>query len=247
MLKGKTVVITGASRGIGKAILKLFSSNHANVFIMCRSFSEEFLQEIKELESKNEVTITPIECDLSVQDSIKCAVKNINKLEKKIDILINNAGTVADSSLFQMTSLEKMKNVFEVNFWGATLVTQLISRMMVKNSSGSIVFISSVAALDGTPAQYEYACSKAAVIGAVKELSVELGKFGIRVNAVAPGITDTDMAKHIEDGLKEHIIGTTALNRISKPEEIAQAVLFLSSDMSSCITGQILRADCGRA
>ena len=144
-----------------------------------------------------------------------------------------------------MTSIEKMRHVFEVNFFGQTLLTQYLSRLMIRQKEGSIVNIASVAGIDGQPAQYEYVGSKAAVIGGVRQLARELGTYNIRVNAVAPGIVDTDMGAQIEEGLKRDILRNVIMGRVGRPEEIAEVIAFLSSSLSSYMTGQVIRVDGG--
>lgn len=245
MLTGKKAVITGASGGIGLATLKKFSENHADSFVLVRNIQDCFLKELQAFRETYNVKIEVIQCDLANPDDIKNASKQISKSASCIDILINNAGTAADSTLFHMTSINKIQEVFAINFLGTTILTQYISRMMIKNKKGAIVNISSIAAIDGTPAQYEYVSSKAALIGATKELAIELGQYNIRVNAVAPGITSTKMAENIKTKLKNVTLQNSIMKRPASPEEIANAILFMASDMSSYITGQILRVDGG--
>ncbi len=245
MLKNKTAVITGVTRGIGLAVLKKFSENYADSFVLVRKAAEPFLAEVQALKEEYGIRIEIVTCDLSDEESIKSAVRRISKEAPSVDILVNNAGMAADSTSFQMTSMNKMREVFQVNFFGMTVLTQYISRLMMRKKSGSIVNIASVAALDGTPAQYEYVCSKAAVVGAVKELAIELGAYGIRVNGVAPGITDTDMGGKIQSDLKDATLQNSVMKRMAEPGEIANAVLFLASDMASYMTGQVLRVDGG--
>lgn len=245
MLFNKTAIITGATRGIGLATMRIFAENHANIFILARKITNDILAEIEMLKKKNNIEIIFVECDISDGDSIKNAVNKILKVTKNIDILVNNAGMVAESTNFQMMSFDKLQKIFNVNFFGMTILTQYISRIMMRNMKGNIVNIASVAGIDGTPAQYEYVCSKAAVIGATKELAIELGKYNIRVNAIAPGITDTSMSQNIKDDLKNDTLNNTIMKRMGNPEEIANAILFMASDMASYITGQVLRVDGG--
>lgn len=245
MLKGKNAVITGCNRGIGKAVLKIFAQNGANVIACVRKEDEAFRQYIEQLMRQYGVQIIPVYFDLADQQQIKEAAAVIMKLKLPIDILVNNAGGLSPNQLFQMTPPEEMKKLFDVNFWGQILFTQYISRNMIRAKQGSIVFMSSVTALDGEPAQFEYVTSKAALVGATRNLAKAFGKFGIRVNAVAPGLIDTDMAGKMEEDLAEEMIRSTSLNRLGTPQEIAGAVLFLSADLSGYITGQVLRVDGG--
>lgn len=245
MLQGKTAVITGARRGIGKKTVEIFAKNGADIFACARTQDEGFERELEILAQENDVRIFPVYFDVADEAAIKEGIKLIRKQSKQIDILVNLAGVADASTSFQMSSIEKMKHVFDVNFWGTTLMTQYISRLMSRNHSGSIVQIASVAALDGVPAQYEYAASKAAILGGVRQLAHELWQYGIRVNAIAPGVCDTDMGDQIEKSLKERVLENTIMKRAGKPEEIANVIAFLGSDLSSYMTGQIIRVDGG--
>lgn len=245
LLADKNAIITGCSRGIGKAIMELFAENGANIWACARKPSSDFSNNINFLSSKYGVSITPVYFDLIDYPSIKDGVKTILETKKDIDILVNNAGIVSENSLFQMTSIEKMRQVFEINFFSQILVTQYIIRRMVKQKSGSIINISSIAGIDGDPGQLEYCASKAAMIGATKKLANDFSKHNIRVNAVAPGITETDMINEMNDETMQRFLNNSNMKRCGQPHEIAQVVLFLASNMSSFITGQVLRADGG--
>ena len=245
LLKDKTAVITGCNRGIGKKILEIFSENGATVFACVRSIDEEFKSFINELIKKFNNQIIPIQFNLNDESKIKEAANNILALNKPIDILVNNAATI-HTAIFQMTSIKKLKEVFEINFFSQTIFTQYILKSMIKNKKGSIVYISSSSALDGNEGRSAYAASKAAIITQAKALSRELGVHNIRVNSIAPGLTNTDMMKknHQEKIINE-VISRISLRRIANPEEIANVVLLLSSDLTSYITGQVIRVDGG--
>ena len=179
------------------------------------------------------------------EDAMKAAVMSIKKSRRNIDILVNNAGIISESLLFQMTPIDNMRKVFEVNFFAQMRLTQYISRLMQRTGGGSIIFMSSIAALDGTPGQLEYIGSKAALIGATKALANEFGAFNIRVNAIAPGPTKTDMGNQISAELAEAAIKRSALGRWAEPDEVADVALFLASNLSSYVTGKYLRVDGG--
>ncbi len=245
LLKNKNAVITGCSRGIGKKILKVFSENGANIFACVRNPDQNFTSFVKELEDKYKNKIEIIEFDLSKYNKVKDAANKILTSKKQIDILVNNAATIY-TALFQMTSVDKLKEIFEINFFSQTNFTQFILKSMVKNKKGSIVYISSNSAIDGNAGRSAYSAAKAAIISQAKVLSREIGRYNIRVNTIAPGLTDTDMMR---DNTTQNTIDTEtskiSLGRIAKPEEIANVALFLSSDHSNYVTGQVLRVDGG--
>ncbi|MEA5136738.1 MAG: SDR family NAD(P)-dependent oxidoreductase [Candidatus Fimivivens sp.] len=245
MLNGKNAIITGSRRGIGHATVETFAKNGANVWACARKFDETFESDMNLLSEKYGVTVTPVYFDISSDGEMKKAVKQIQADKRSIDILVNNAATVATSTSFAMTSMAKMEEIFAVNFFAQIRLTQYISRLMMRQKSGSIVNLVSIAALDGDPAQLEYVGSKAAMVGATKKLAIELGAYNIRVNAVAPGIIDTDMGYEMQRELMQATLQKTIMKRLGKTEEIADAISFLASDSASFITGQILRVDGG--
>jgi 3-oxoacyl-[acyl-carrier protein] reductase len=245
ILKGKNAIITGANRGIGQKTVEIFAKYGANVWACARNKSEPFEMEMRELSEKYKVSIEPIYFDLTKSDEIKQAMKQIILQKKSIDILVNNAGILPENNLFQMTSIEKMRKIFDVNYFSQILITQYISRTMIRQKYGSIVNISSTVAIDGIPAQLEYVSSKAAIIGATKVLAIELGKYNIRVNTIAPSFINTDLILNKNDKFIEEIIQNSIMKRLGDKEEIANAIMFLASDLSSYITGQILRVDGG--
>lgn len=245
ILKGKNAIITGARRGIGRATVETFASQGANVWACARKQDDAFEADMKSVAEKHGVEIWPVYFDVTNESEMKSAVQSIRKQKISIDALVNIAGIADDSTSFQMTSMEKMKHVLDVNFFAVTLLTQYISRLMARQNYGSIVNIASIAGIDGAPAQYEYAASKAAIIGGTRNLARELASNNIRVNAVAPGMIATDMGAQIDDELKQSVLSKVIMNRLGKPEEIADVVAFLASDMSSYMTGQIIRVDGG--
>ena len=243
LLKNKNAVVTGCNKGIGKEILRTFSNNGANVFACSRTIDDNFKKFCKNLENRNKTTVTPINLDLEDENNIKSAASLINV---EIDIIVNCAATI-QTSLFQMTTQKDLNKIFQINVFSQILFTQYILKKMIKNKNGgSVIFVSSTSAIDGNKGRNAYASTKAALITQAKVLSKELGLKNIRVNAVAPGLTDTEMLKKnspesLINKMKENI----SLGRIAKPEEIANVILFLSSDLSSYITGQVIRVDGG--
>ena len=245
LLQNKTAVITGCNRGIGKKILEVFSSNGAMIFACVRDVDDKFKSYIDNLKKKFNNEIIPIQFDLDNESQIKEAANTILSSKNSIDILINNAATI-HTAMFQMTSIKKLKEIFETNFFAQTIFTQYILKSMVKKKSGSILYISSSSALDGNEGRSAYSSTKSAIIAQAKVLSREIGIHNIRVNILAPGLTNTDMMT--ENSSKEIIINiasNTSLKRIADPKEIANVALLISSDLASYITGQVIRVDGG--
>lgn len=245
ILAGRNAVVTGANRGIGAAILADFAAQGANVWACARRAEPSFLEACARLAQEHGVWIEPVIFDLAEEDGIKAGVQQIRAGKKPVDILVNNAGVVPENRLFLMADPAEMQRVFSVNFFAAMQLTQRMAKLMIRQKSGAIVNVCSIAALDGEPAQMEYVASKAALIGATRKLASELGSYGIRVNGVAPGPTRTDMLAAMEEGLRDRMEAATLLKRLAEPQEIASVVSFLASGMASYMTGQILRVDGG--
>lgn len=245
LLENKVSIITGCNKGIGKSILEIFSQNGSSIFACVRKIDDEFLQFKSELEKKFNNKIFPISFNLENIEEVKEAAKSIIHQNKNLDILVNNAGII-DTFLFQMTTEKSLKKIFDVNFFSQIIFSQFIIKAMVKNRKGNIVNISSTAAIDGNYGRSSYAASKAAVIANTKVLSRELGAYNIRVNAIAPGTTNTDMLNNNspKDLIKD-FVERTSLKRIGNTIEIANVALFLSSNLSSYVTGQTIRVDGG--
>lgn len=244
LLKGLTAVVTGCNRGIGKAILDAMAAHGASVFAVVRKENPSFTEYCAGLAAAHGVEIQIVYADFEREDEVKEAAKQILQTKKGIDILVNNIGVACPPKMLAMTSMETIRDVFEVNLFSALLFTQLITKAMMRRKSGSAIFLSSSAAFDGG-ANVEYSASKAAIIGTVRRLAIELGQFGIRVNAIAPGLTDTDMGRLTPRETTEIAIGRNAMKRLGRPEEIADTAVFLASDLSRFMTGQVLRVDGG--
>lgn len=245
MLQGKNAIITGARSGIGLATLQLFAKNGCNCWAVIHRDDEDFLNNIHQLEEERGVWIKPVHMELDNSDSIKEGIKEIVKEKLSIDILVNAAGIVSPNRLFSMTKMEDIRRVMEVNFFSAIELTQLVCRSMMRQRKGSIVNIASIAAWGEDTSQMEYAASKAALVIATKKLARELGSAGIRVNAVAPGLTQTKMLDVLEDDAEAQIKKGLGLHRFGTPEEIAEVCLFLASDKSSYVTGETIKVDGG--
>ena len=244
LLEGKNAIVTGCARGIGSSIIEILAQNGANIWACARKKTEEFENTLLFLSAKNHVEIKPIYFDLADKDQMKLAVKTIMGEKKGVDILVNNAG-ITYNALFQMSTIDKIHEVFDVNFISPFLFTQYIVKLMLKNKSGSIINISSSAAIDGNSGRAVYGASKAALLCATKSLAAELGDQGIRANVIAPGITKTDMLSSMTEEVINETVMNTDMKRAGEPSDIANAVLFLASDLSSYITGQVIRVDGG--
>ena len=245
LLKSRTAVVTGCNRGIGKAILDVFANNGANIWACTRQPDDKFSEYVTSLSKKTGVEINQVYFDFTQIDQIKNGVKTILSKKTAVDVIVNNAGVIF-TSIFQMTSIDKMKEIFDINYFSQILFTQNLVRSMVRKGSGAIVNISSSAAIEGNEGRTAYAASKAAIIASTKVMAKELASNNVRVNTIAPGLTETDMM--IESTPKDALEDTlkrTCLKRVGRPEEIANVVLFLSSDLSSYMTGQVLRVDGG--
>lgn len=241
MLQGKNIIVTGAAGGIGKAMVKLFVENGAFVWACCRTRRPDSDAFFSSFGGK----VEPVYFDLADEAAISEAMKGIIREKKTIHGLVNNAAAISENRLFVMTPISVIRQVFDVNFFSPLIVTQLSVKAMMRTpeTKHSIVNISSVAALDGDPGQLEYAASKAAIIGMTKKLSRELKSANIRVNAVAPGVTETKMIAGMSDDFKKRALATSGAVQPGSPESIADVVMFLLSDCSGRINGQVVRAD----
>lgn len=245
LLAGKTALITGCNRGIGKYILELFSSQGLKCAItITRTCDDKFIEFCSTLTIKNNIKIININADFLDANSVKKAMKEIYALKIDIDILINNAG-IAHGAFLQMTSMKDLRDVFEVNFFSQIAIIQSISKLMLRKGKGSIICMSSIAGFDSYPGYTAYGSSKAAISYAVKTIAQEIAPSGIRINAIAPALTETEMAKQMEKKASEKMVEASAMKRFAKINEIANVALFLASDESSFICGQTIRVDGG--
>jgi 3-oxoacyl-[acyl-carrier protein] reductase len=244
LLNGKLAVVTGANRGIGRSITETFAENRCDIFACMREVTLETKKWLINLENKFNIVITPIELDLSDEDSIKNSIKQIFSISKRIDILVNNAG-IASGGLFQMTPISELRKVFEINLFSQILFTQGIAKIMIRNKCGSIINLSSSAAFIADPGTLSYGSSKSALIRATESMAMELGTLNIRVNAIAPGVTKTDMFDQMSKDARDKLIKSSSLKRPAEPKDIANVALFLASELSSFVTGQVIRADGG--
>ncbi|MFA9458935.1 SDR family NAD(P)-dependent oxidoreductase [Halalkalibacter sp. AB-rgal2] len=243
LLKEKVAFITGASKGIGRAIALVFAEHGANVIINGRD--EEALRYLdREIQDKYRCSSLVLPYDVTDQNEIKSAFRMIKKEYGKLDVLVNNAGVLSDG-LIGMIQPSQVNQVMDVNVNAALYHMQYASRLMMRQKSGSIVNISSIMGVVGETGQVVYAASKAAVVGATKSAAKELASANIRVNAVAPGFIDTDMTRSLDEENYNKRLSAIKMKRAGHPEEVATGVLYLASDMSSYVTGQVLGIDGG--
>ena len=243
-LTGKTALITGCNRGIGRGILEAFVKEGASVIACTRSVDEALTETYQQLAAQHGVQIYPVCMDLSDPESIKLGMKVVAELKVPIDILVNNAG-IAKFRPFVMSKVDDFKEMMQVNLYAPVQISQYVVKNMLKQRKGSIINFCSVSGLDSNSGNAAYGASKAAIASLTRTMAKELAKVNIRVNAVAPGFVDTDMNKQIAADYMESILPQIALERVADVSEVANTVLFLASDESSYITGQVIRIDGG--
>jgi len=244
-LEGKTCLVTGANKGIGLKIIETFASKKINLIACCRKKNSDFENTCKLLKNKNKINIDINYFDLQDQEELKTSIEKIKKKFPKIDILINNAGDISTSN-FIMTPINKMKELFEINYFSQLFIMQQISKIMISNKQGNIINISSTAGIDANEGRIAYSATKAALINSSKILAKELSKFNIRVNVIAPGLIETDMMKNnTQEQIIKKVTNDLTIKRVGKPDEIANTALFLASELSSYINGQVIRVDGG--
>ena len=240
---GKTAVVTGGSRGIGSAVAIKLAKCGANVVIIYTSESEALEKTKAEIEETG-VKYALKKCDVSNTTETKEVVDEIIKEFGSIEILVNNAGITKDGLLMRMKEKD-FDRVIDVNLKGVFNMTKAVSKYMMKKRSGRIINMASVVGIVGNAGQTNYCASKAGVIGFTKAAAKELASRNINVNAVAPGFIKTDMTDVLSEDLKAEMIKTIPKNTLGEPENIADTVVFLASDMSSYITGQVINVDGG--
>ena len=242
LLENKNVIITGGSRGIGKAIAKKFAQNGANIAFTCIKMSEDSLLLAKNLENLG-VKAKAYESDASDFESALKLAENVFNDFGSIDVLVNNAGITKDNLLLRMSE-EDFNDVMKVNMNSVFNNTKAVLRQMLKQKNGSIINLSSVVGVKGNAGQSNYSSSKAAIIGFTKSVALELGSRNIRCNAIAPGFIETEMTRALQQDQINEWAESIPLKRSGKAEDVANTSLFLASDMSSYITGQVMNV-CG--
>ena len=242
-LKGKNCVVTGGSRGIGRAIALELAACGANVVVNYTRNSTAAEAVVAEIKSMGTIGMA-VKADVSITSEVENLVNEVLNTLGSIDILVNNAGITRDNLIIRMTEKE-FDDVINTNLKGAFICTKAVSKVMIKQKSGKIINVSSVVGIVGNAGQSNYSAAKAGIIGFTKSMAKELAKRNINVNAVAPGFIQTDMTSVLPDKVKEEFINSIPLMRIGKPEDIAKAAAFLASEYSDYITGQVINIDGG--
>ena len=242
LLKGKNVIITGGSRGIGKGIAEKFAQNGANIAFTNIEMSDESIELSKNLEKLGVKAKAYVSNAADFEAAQKLADDVINDFGS-IDVLVNNAGITKDNLLMRMNE-EDFDTVMKVNMNSVFNNTKAVLRPMLKQRSGSIINLSSVVGVKGNPGQSNYSASKAAIIGFTKSIALELGSRNIRCNAIAPGFIETEMTKALNDDQVNDWADNIPLKRTGQVDDIANTSLFLASDMSAYVTGQVINV-CG--
>lgn len=243
MLKDKVAIVTGGTRGIGRAIALKLADHGANIVINYRNSDKE-AEELKCILEEKGVKVLAVKCDISNFEDSKNLMDKCKEVFGKIDILVNNAGITKDTLIMRMKE-EDFDNVIDVNLKGTFNCAKHASAIMLKQRFGKIINMTSVVGIAGNAGQVNYAASKAGVIGLTKSLAKELGSRGITVNAVAPGFINTDMTASLSEKVKEEASKNIPLKRLGDPEDVANLVGFLASDAANYITGQVINVDGG--
>jgi len=244
LLKDKVCVVTGGSKGIGRAIVALFAAQGGKVFYLSRSEADDPAGLAAAASAGGSVQW--IACDVAKEGEVEAAIAKVVADGGVPGVVVNNAGVTRDGLVFRM-KLEDWETVMATNLTSAFLVCRVAARHMIKARSGSIINLSSVVGITGNGGQTNYSASKAGIIGFTKSLAREVASRGVRVNAIAPGFIDTAMTDKIGEDARVKLMESIPLGRSGSPNEIAKAALFLASDLASYVTGEVLKVDGGMA
>ena len=239
LLKGKIAVVTGGSRGIGKEIVLAFLNQGATIYYLDLQQGDS-LEEYQKIAAQHSAQAFFKEANVADEDRVAVVIDEIVKEAGAIDILVNNAGITRDGLIFRMKT-EDWKSVLDVNLSSAFYCSRAASRHMIKQKGGSIINVASIVGVIGNAGQTNYSASKAGLIGLTKSLAREVASRGVRVNAVAPGFIVTPMTDKLNEEQKSALYGQIPMGRLGDPEEVAKVILFLASDLSSYVTGEVLK------
>lgn len=242
-LEGKIAIVTGASRGIGRAIALNLAAAGAHIVAVYQQNKEKADELAQEIEPLGRACLT-VKADVAVEDEVNALIDQTMTQFGKIDMLVNNAGMTKDGLIMRMKT-EDWHSVLNVNLSGMFYALKAVTKPMMKQRSGKIVFITSIIGLTGNAGQANYAAAKAGVIGLMKSAAKEFASRGIQVNAVAPGFIDTDMTKGLNDEVKKTYLEQIPLKRFGRVEDVAEAVKFLVSEKADYITGQVIHVNGG--
>jgi 3-oxoacyl-[acyl-carrier protein] reductase len=240
LLKGKTALVTGASRGIGRAVAEVFTAHGARVVLAARSAAVELAAAALRDAGGDAIAVT---CDVNEEAAVKSLIKTCRDLGG-LDVLVNNAG-ILEQSLVGMIQLDSARRMLETNVVALINLTQYAVRLMTKSSAPSVINIASIAGTQGIEGVAAYSASKAAVLGFTQSAAKELAARRIRVNAIAPGFIDTDMTRGMSKDWYDKRMAGVRLGRIGTAQDIANCALFLASDLSGYVTGQVIGVDGG--
>lgn len=244
LLNGKVAIVTGASRGIGLAIARIFAQSGATTVLLTRS-QQSLDQALSKIQADVPgASVSGFICDVSSPDEVRDAFQAFFKTHKRLHILVANAG-ILDDALIGMVTKKQIERTFGVNTFGVLYCAQYASRLISRSGGGSIINVSSIIGRHGNIGQSVYGGSKAAVIGITQSLAKELASQGVRVNAIAPGFIDTEMARSISEDKFAERVASIKMGRIGTPDEVANVALFLASDLSTYVTGQVIGVDGG--
>jgi len=243
MLKGKTALVTGSSRGIGRAIALELANCGVNVAVNYAGNEEKARQVVEEIEQTG-VKAIPIQADIADEADVKAMVKEVIDTFGSLDILVNNAGITKDNLLMRMKVAE-FEDVIQTNLTGAFICTKAVTRQMMKQREGRIINVASIVGVSGNAGQANYTAAKAGLIGLTKTTAKELATRNILVNAVAPGFISTDMTDQLTEEQRAGMLELIPLERLGKPEDVARSVRFLASEDANYITGQTIHIDGG--
>ncbi|TVQ22697.1 MAG: 3-oxoacyl-[acyl-carrier-protein] reductase [Spirochaetaceae bacterium] len=243
LLQGKNALVTGGSRGIGREIVLAFLREGASVWYLDLAEGDS-LAEYQELAAKNGATASFIEANVADEPSVEQAIAAMLAATDRIDVLVNNAGITRDNLLFRM-SAQEWNDVLSVNLTSAFFLSKIVVRQMAKQRSGSVINVASIVGVIGNPGQANYSASKAGMIGLTKSVAREVAARNVRVNAVAPGFINTKMTEKLNEEQQNALKSQIPMGRIGEPEEVAKAILFLASDLSSYLTGQVIHVTGG--